>query len=41
LKKEWEVRKSENSFEDNGERRPSDSINFKSIIKLVESGGRT
>jgi hypothetical protein len=41
LKKECEVGKSENSCEDNGKRRPSYSTNFKSIIKVVESGGRT
>jgi len=33
--------KSENSREDNGERRPSDSAKPKSLIKPVESGGKT
>ena len=33
--------KSENSHEDNGERRPSDSAKPKSLIKPVESGGKT
>jgi len=41
LKKECEDEKSENSREDNGERRPSDSVKPKSLIKLVESGGKT
>jgi hypothetical protein len=31
----------ENSCEDNGERRPSDSAKPKSLIKPVESGGKT
>ena len=30
-----------NSCEDNGERRPSDSAKPKSLIKSVESGGKT
>ena len=30
-----------NSCEDNGERRPSDSAKPKSLIKPVESGGKT
>jgi hypothetical protein len=41
LKRDCEDRKSENSLEDNGERRPSDSAKPKSLIKLVESGGKT
>ena len=41
LKRECEYGKSENSHEDNGERRPSDSAKPKSLIKLVESGGKT
>jgi hypothetical protein len=40
LKKECEDGKSENSREDNGERKPSDSAKPKSLIKLVESGGK-
>jgi len=40
LKGECEVREIENSCEDNGERRPSDSTNSKSIIKMVDSGGK-
>jgi len=41
LKRECEDEKSENSREDNGERRPSDSAKPKSLIKPVESGGKT
>jgi hypothetical protein len=41
LKRECEDGKSENSREDNGERRPSDSATPKSLIKPVESGGKT
>jgi hypothetical protein len=41
LKRECEDGKSENSREDNGERRPSDSAKPKSLIKPVESGGKT
>ena len=33
--------KRENSHEDNGERRPSDLAKPKSLIKPVESGGKT
>jgi len=33
--------KSENSHKDNDERRPSDSAKPKSLIKSVESGGKT
>jgi hypothetical protein len=40
LKKECEDGKSENSREDNGERKPSDSAKPKSLIKPVESGGK-
>ncbi|KAL3566434.1 hypothetical protein D5086_031849 [Populus alba] len=40
LKKECEYGKSENSHEDNGERKPSDSAKPKSLIKPVESGGK-
>ena len=40
LKKEWEGGKSENSREDNGERKPSDSAKPKSLIKPVGSGGK-
>ncbi|KAL3598364.1 hypothetical protein D5086_006282 [Populus alba] len=40
LKKECEDGKSENSREDNGERKPSDSDKPKSLIKPVESGGK-
>jgi hypothetical protein len=40
LKKECEDGKSENSHEDNGERKPSDSAKPKSLIKPVESGGK-
>jgi hypothetical protein len=41
LKRECEDGKSENSLEDNGGRRPSDSAKPKSLIKPVESGGKT
>jgi hypothetical protein len=41
LKKECEDTNSENSREDNGERRPSNSAKPKSVIKSVESGGKT
>jgi hypothetical protein len=43
LKREYEDGKSENSCEDNGERRPLDSAKSKSksLIKSVESGGET
>ena len=41
LKKESEDGKSENSREDNGERRSSDLAKPKSLIKPVESGGKT
>jgi hypothetical protein len=41
LKRECEDGKSENSREDNGERRPSDSTTPKSLIKPVESAGKT
>jgi hypothetical protein len=41
LKNECEEEKSENSREDNGERRPSDSAKPKSVIKPVQSGGKT
>jgi len=43
LKRECEDGKSENSREDNGERRPLDSAKSKSksLIKSVESGGET
>ena len=34
-------RECENSREDNGERRPLDSAKPKSLIKSVESGGKT
>jgi len=40
LKRECEVREIENSCEDNGERRPSNSTNSKSIIKMVDNGGK-
>jgi len=40
LKKECEDGKSENSHEDNGERKPSNSAKPKSLIKPVESGGK-
>lgn len=38
---ECEVKKSKNSCEDNGERRTLDLTHFKSITKLVKSGGKT
>jgi len=41
LKSEYEDEKSENSHEDNGERRPSDLAKPKSLIKLVKSRGKT
>jgi len=41
LKRDCEDGKSENSHEDSGERRPSDSIKSKSLIKPVESGDKT
>jgi hypothetical protein len=41
LKRECEDGNSENSREENGERRPSDSAKSKSLIKSVESGGKT
>ena len=41
LKRECEGWKSGNSSEDNGERRPSDLAKSKSLVKLVESGGKT
>jgi len=41
LKRKFEDGKSENSFVDNDERRPSDSAKFISLIKLVESEGKT
>jgi len=41
LKKECEDEKSENSREDNCERRSSDLAKSKSLVKLVESGGKT
>jgi len=41
LKKECEDEKSENSCEDNCERRSSDLAKSKSLVKLVESGGKT
>jgi hypothetical protein len=41
LKRDCEDGKSENSCEDNGERRPSDSAKSKSLIKSVERGGKT
>jgi hypothetical protein len=41
LKRDCEDVKSENSCEDNGERRPSDSAKSKSLIKSVERGGKT
>jgi len=40
LKKECEDGKSENSREDNGERKPSDSAKPKSLIISVENGGK-
>jgi hypothetical protein len=41
LKRECKDGKSENSREDNGERRPSDLTKPKSLIKPVNSGGKT
>ena len=41
LKRECEVRERENSYEDNGERRPSDLTNSKSITKPVDSEDKT
>jgi hypothetical protein len=41
LERESEDGKSENSREDNGERRPIDSAKLKSLIKSVESGSKT
>jgi hypothetical protein len=41
FQREWKDWKSENSRDDNGERRPSDSTKPKSLINLVESGGKT
>jgi hypothetical protein len=41
LKGRCEDGKSENSREENGERRPSDSAKPKSLIKPVENGGKT
>ena len=41
LKRECKDRKSENSREDNVERRPSDLAKPKSLIKPVKSGGKT
>lgn len=41
MKRECKVEKNENSFKDNDEKIPSNSANFKSIIKLVKSGGKT
>jgi hypothetical protein len=41
FQREWEDWKSENSRDDNGERRSSDSAKPKSLINLVESGGKT
>jgi hypothetical protein len=41
LKRECQVRESENSCEENYERRPSDLVNSKSIIKPIESGDKT
>jgi hypothetical protein len=41
LKRECEDGKSENSREHDGERRPSDLAKPKSLIKPVESGGKT
>jgi hypothetical protein len=40
LKKECDDGKSENSCEDNGKRKLSDSAKPKSLIKAVESGGK-
>jgi hypothetical protein len=41
LKRECKDGKSEHSREDNGERKPSNSAKSKSLIKPVESGGKT
>jgi hypothetical protein len=41
LKRECEDGKGENSREDNGKRRPSDFAKPKSLIKPVESRGKT
>jgi hypothetical protein len=41
LKKECEVEESENLCKENGEKRLLDLANYKSIIKLIESGGKT
>jgi len=41
LKRECEVRERENSCEDNGERKPSNLTNSKSITKPVKSGDNT
>ena len=41
LKRECGDGKGENSSKDNSERRPSDSTKPKSLIKPVESGGKT
>jgi hypothetical protein len=41
LKKECEDGKRENSSKDMGKSRPSDSSYSKSLIKPVESGGKT
>jgi len=41
LKRECEDGKRENLNEDMSERKPLDSSNSKSLIKLVESGGKT
>jgi hypothetical protein len=41
LKRECEDGKSENSHEDNGKRRPSDSAKSKSLLKPIKSAGKT
>ena len=41
LKRKCEVGKSEDSREDNGERRPLDSAKPKSLIKPIENGDKT
>jgi hypothetical protein len=41
LKRECEDGKSENSREDNGKRRPSNSTKSKSLLKPIKSGGKT
>jgi len=41
LKRDYEDGKSKNSREDNGERRPSDLAKSKSLIKPIESRGKT